>query len=152
MFTEVSLFQETFPAQKNSWLRRLLITNYCFYHLWSNPDKNLKNKNHGESFNFVPFTSNKLYFQNLLESFKCTASKHREPMFAITFTHWQVWECNVCIDSSIVMLVKSIFWIGQSLFSVLQPLGSPVNLSSMPVGAIRIVASSASENWIIFLT
>ena len=42
------------------------------------------------------------------------------------------------IDSSIFVLVKSIFWIGYSLFSILRAPTSPVNHSWMLVGAIRI--------------
>ena len=48
-------------------------------------DGNLKNKNPCKTFNFVIVTSNKLYFQSLHESFKCTASKHREPNFRHNF-------------------------------------------------------------------
>ena len=53
-------------------------TNYHFYHLWSDPERNQKNKNWCLILNLDIVTSNKLYFHNLRKRFKFTANKDRE--------------------------------------------------------------------------
>ena len=66
-------------------LHQLLIITNHFYHLWSDPDENLENKNWCEILNLVIVTSNKLYFYSLHERFKYTANKHRELNFCHQF-------------------------------------------------------------------
>ena len=46
--------------------------NNYFYHLWPDPDENLKNKYQEKILNILIVTSNKLYFRSLHERFKCT--------------------------------------------------------------------------------
>ena len=74
----------------------LIVTNYHFYHLWLDSGQNLKNKNWCKTLNLVIVTSNKLYFHNLHERFKCTGNKHRELNFCHKFYLFvQVWNAWV---------------------------------------------------------
>ena len=82
----------------------LIITNFHFYHLWSDPDENLKNKNWCQILNICIVTSNKLYFCSLLVGrHKCSVNNHRELNFCHKFRLFiQVWECmDYVFDCSI---------------------------------------------------
>ena len=70
-----------------------------------------------------------------IEIFKCTANKHKEPNFCHNFYRFTSLGMQCGIDASILVL-----WIGQLLLSILQSLTSPVKLSWMLVGAIRITS------------
>ena len=82
-----------------------------------------------------------------MKALNVTANKHREanichkfyPFTILGMHRLSIWQCD--IDSSILMLASQIFWIGQSLFFILQSLSRPVNLSIWTlVGAIRIIS------------
>ena len=98
-----------------------LVTSYNidrFYHLLSDPNENLKNKNQLKTFKLVIVTSNKLYFHNHHKNFKCSAKSHKESNFCHKFYPFtslglhglSVWQCG--IDSYIIDGSKSIFRIG----------------------------------------
>ena len=82
-----------------------------------------------------------------MKALNVTAKKHKEanichkfyPFTILGMHGLSIWQCD--IGSSILMLASQIFWIGQSLFFILQSLTRPVNLSIwMLVGAIRIIS------------
>ena len=93
----------------------LVASFYIFYHLCSGSDEILKNKNQCKIFNLVIVTSSKLYFHSLLESFKGTSNKHREPNFCHKFHLFkclEMHELNIdqCgIDYPTLMLVSQFF-------------------------------------------
>ena len=91
--------------------------------------------------NLVIVASNKLYFDSLHARVSCTTNKHNEINFCYTFYFFiQLWGCmGEVFDCSIGLVSSLVFCIGQSLFSMLQLLEHPVNLSvGMVVRAISI--------------
>ena len=73
----------------------LIITNFHFYQLRSDPDENLKNKNGVKYRIFCIVTLNKLYFRCLLGRLQCNVNKHRELNFCHKFYLLiKVWECK----------------------------------------------------------
>ena len=123
--------QKSNPTFQSSYSSYQLLRIHCFYHLWSDSDENLKNKNQRKILNLNSVTSNKLFFQRFHKSFKCTANKQRKLKLCL-FTSLgmlgpSIWQRE--IGFSILILVNNIFNLIVIVF-MLQFLLNPVNLST----------------------